>query len=218
MRILEEAAENLNNKEPQVMPIMHYTHPMLREVSQPIVTDIGSNAPLQVLLNNMVATMTAYNGLGLAAVQVGVPVRCLVVRDAKTVYKVINPTVVDTDGDVMMKEGCLSAPGIMLNIRRPKEVVLEYYDENGDKKKTVANDWLGRAILHEIDHLQGVLFQDQLPKVRKQEFTNQVKQVDRNIKNLKKRQIKIRNKSDKLADAQVKLEEAGQSLSDSTKA
>ena len=109
-------------------------------------------------------TMYKYNGVGLSAVQVGILKRVVVidVEDGEGARVLINPKIVKTKGEQEVDEGCLSFPNQYAKIIRPKEVVVEALNENGKKVKIVAKDLLAQALSHEIDHLNGVLFVDNM--------------------------------------------------------
>lgn len=162
---LETAVENLAQKNSgRVLDVLQYTDPRLREVSRPVLNILDPE--FQGFLDDMVATMEAYKALGLAAVQVGVPYCALVVRDNDgSPLKIINPVVVDTDGEIEIQEGCLSFAGLFLKIARPEEVTIKYFDETGVQKTSIGNKLLGRAILHEIGHLEGKLFTDEISPI-----------------------------------------------------
>lgn len=116
------------------------------------------------LLNDMIDTMHKYNGVGLSAVQVGVLKRVVVIDlyDDKGVKKLINPIIVKTKGEQEVEEGCLSFPNKYAKMVRPLEVVVEALDEKGNKIKIKAKDLYAQALCHELDHLDGVLFVDNM--------------------------------------------------------
>lgn len=115
---------------------------------------------IKELLNDMVETMHKYNGVGLAAVQVGILKRIIVIDlyDEKGPIKLINPIIKKEKGEQEVEEGCLSFPNKYAKIIRPKEVTVEALDENGKKIKINAKDLLAQALCHEIDHLNGIVF------------------------------------------------------------
>ena len=119
---------------------------------------------IRELLNDMVETMHKYNGVGLAAVQVGVLKRAIVIDlyDEKGPIKLVNPVIVKEKGEQECEEGCLSFPNKYAKVVRPKEIWVEALDENGKKTKIHAKDLLAEAIAHEVDHLEGVLFVDRM--------------------------------------------------------
>lgn len=112
------------------------------------------------LLDDMVETMHKYNGVGLAAVQVGILKRAIVIDlyDDKGPIKLINPVIIKEKGEQEVEEGCLSFPNKYAKMIRPAEVVVEALNENGEKIKIKAKDLLAQALSHEIDHLNGITF------------------------------------------------------------
>ena len=131
------------------------------------VRDFGP--ALHTLLDDMVQTMRAAPGVGLAAPQVGVALRATVVEypededdpdNTKRVYELINPEIVKSKGTDVGQEGCLSIPGLAADVERPTYVLVKAQDRNGREIRIKAYDWLARIFLHEIDHLHGVLMTD----------------------------------------------------------
>lgn len=105
--------------------------------------------------------MKLHSGLGLAAPQIGNLSSVFIVKDSKhTIHAFVNPKILETDGAILLQEGCLSAPGIFLPISRPEGVFIEYQDLNGTTQKLAAEGVDARAILHEMDHLQGKFYFD----------------------------------------------------------
>lgn len=132
--------------------------PALRKKSRP-VTEI--NPRLLTLLDDMVATMRRANGVGLAAPQVGVLRRVVVIEtEPGQVYELINPVIVDTSGSQTGQEGCLSLPGQCGIVTRPMNVTVEATDRNGNRFRATGSGLLARAFCHEIDHLDGKLYSD----------------------------------------------------------
>ena len=120
---------------------------------------------IRELLDDMYETMKASNdGIGLAAPQVGVLKRLVVIDlgeegDGK-IYKLVNPVITKSKGEQVCREGCLSVPGVLGDVVRPKEVTVEALDENGKKIVIKAKDLLAICLCHELDHLDGILFTD----------------------------------------------------------
>ena len=117
------------------------------------------------LINDMVETMHKYDGVGLAAVQVGILKRIIVIDiyDEKTpIVKLINPVIIKQKGEREVEEGCLSFPNKFAKVKRPVEVVVEGLNENGEKVKIKAVELLAQALCHEIDHLNGITFVDRM--------------------------------------------------------
>ena len=116
------------------------------------------------LLDDMVETLHAYNGVGLAAPQVGILKRVVVIDlyDDKGPMKLVNPKIVKQKGEQEVEEGCLSFPNQFAKIIRPAEVIIEALNENGKKIKIKGEGLLAQALSHELDHLDGVLFVDKI--------------------------------------------------------
>ena len=119
---------------------------------------------LQTLIDDMIETMHKYNGVGLAAVQVGILKRVIVIDiyDDNGPIAMINPVILKTKGKQEVDEGCLSFPNEFGKVIRPEEVVVEFYDREAKKVKLKAKELLAQAICHECDHLEGKLFVDQV--------------------------------------------------------
>ena len=119
---------------------------------------------IQILIDDMIDTMHKYNGVGLAAVQVGILKRVIVIDlyDDKGPIVLINPKILKTKGEQEVEEGCLSFPNQFAKIIRPAEVEVEYTDRNGKRKKIKAKELLAQAICHEVDHLNGEVFVDKI--------------------------------------------------------
>lgn len=119
---------------------------------------------IQTLIDDMIETMYKYNGVGLAAVQVGILKRVVVIdiEDGEGVRILINPKITKTKGEQEVDEGCLSFPNQYAKVIRPKEVTVEALDRSGNKIIIKAKDLLAQAICHELDHLEGVTFVDQM--------------------------------------------------------
>ena len=119
---------------------------------------------LQILIDDMIETMHKYNGVGLAAVQVGILKRLVVIDiyDDNGPIVLINPVILKTKGEREVEEGCLSFPNQFAKVVRPDEVTAEYTDRNGKKVKVKAKDLLAQAICHEYDHLEGEVFVDKI--------------------------------------------------------
>jgi len=120
------------------------------------------------ILRDMVKAMYLNHGIGLAASQVGISKRLAVVDIGdKNVIKLINPAVTESQGSETMEEGCLSIPDVYVNVKRAGQITIESLDERGQKVRLKASGLLARAILHEIDHLNGKLIIDYLNPVKR---------------------------------------------------
>ena len=130
----------------------------LRKKSKPVV---DFDKSLFDLLDDMKQTMIEKNGVGIAAVQVGVLRRAIIVElDEDNFLEIINPEIIKQKGKVCGNEGCLSVPGFFTKVERPKYVKIKAFDRNGKEFEFEAEDYIARCICHEIDHLNGILFVD----------------------------------------------------------
>ena len=119
---------------------------------------------IQILIDDMIETMHKYNGVGLAAVQVGILKRVVVIDlyDDKGPIVLINPVIIKEKGEQEVEEGCLSFPNQFAKIVRPAEIVAEYTDRDGKRMRVKAKELLAQAISHEVDHLNGEVFIDKI--------------------------------------------------------
>ena len=153
-----------------VKTILTEPNKILRQISQP-VEKVGKDE--QQLMDDMLETMYAANGIGLAAIQIGIPKRIIVMDISKDENKkepryFVNPIIKNKDNlKSTYEEGCLSVPDQFAEIDRPKNCDIEYLDYNGDKKLLKAEGLLATCIQHEMDHLEGILFIDYLSKLKK---------------------------------------------------
>lgn len=135
---------------------------VLRKKCQPVRV-FGSE--LNSLLNDMKETVRAENGAGLAAPQIGVDLRAVVIDVEEGFYELINPVILSVKGEQKGPEGCLSVKGRQGTVRRPYKVKAEYFDRNGKKHKLTAEGFFARAVCHELDHLDGILYIDKADEV-----------------------------------------------------
>ena len=119
---------------------------------------------LRLLLKDMADTMYKANGVGLAAPQVGILKRIVVVDIGDGLIEMINPEIIHTEGEQTGPEGCLSVPGRSGVVTRPNVVTVRYQDRNGDEYEATAEEFLARAFCHEIDHLNGTLYVDKMDR------------------------------------------------------
>ena len=141
-------------------------YPVLRQRAAEVTTIDGR---LAKLAEDMIATMYEAPGVGLAAPQVGVEKRLFVYDVGDGPATLINPAIVEADGEWVYEEGCLSVPGLSWDIARPREVLLRGLDLDGNEVAIEADDLLARCFQHEIDHLDGVLLLERLdPDTRRQ--------------------------------------------------
>ena len=141
-----------------ILKIVKFGDPMLRKVSRPVET---VTPRICTLIDDMIDTMRAAGGCGLAAVQVGVLRRVVVIEiEEGKVYELINPKIIAFAGEQQESEGCLSFPGNYGITKRPKAVTVRATDRHGKEYEITGTDLLARAICHECDHLDGKLYTD----------------------------------------------------------
>ena len=141
-----------------ILKIIKFGDPMLRKTARP-VEEITPR--IKTLLDDMIQTMRAAGGCGLAAPQVGVLRRIAVIEvEEGTVYELINPKIIAFAGEQTESEGCLSNPGAYGITKRPRAVTVRAMDRNGNEYELRGTDLLARAICHECDHLDGKLYTD----------------------------------------------------------
>ena len=154
-----------------LLPILHYPDPRLHKVAAPVkrVDD-----KIRKLIKDMADTMYAAPGIGLAATQVDVHLRLIVIdisetRDQLQVF--INPEIITAEGEAECEEGCLSVPGIFEKVTRAAQVTVTALDENGQERRLEADGLLAVCIQHEMDHLIGRVFVEKLSRLKQQRIT-----------------------------------------------
>jgi peptide deformylase len=148
-----------------LLPLHLLGSPVLRQRSK----EIGAvDDEVRRLVDDMYETMDAARGVGLAANQVGVARRVAVVDADEDRFEMIDPVILESEGRAAAEEGCLSIPEIYGDVSRPERVVIEATDRNGTRYRKEATGLKARAIQHEIDHLDGILFLDHLSLIKRQ--------------------------------------------------
>ncbi|MBO5413416.1 MAG: peptide deformylase [Clostridia bacterium] len=135
---------------------------ILKKKSKPVEV---IDEKVRELVKDMIETMHKYDGVGLAAVQVGILKQIVVIdtyEEGSPVYVLINPEIIKTKGLREVEEGCLSFPNKFAKVKRPEEVIVRALDENGKKIEIKAKGLLAQAICHEVDHLNGEVFVDKM--------------------------------------------------------
>ena len=167
-----------------VREIVVYPDKRLKLISKEVES---FNGALHDLLDDMYETMRARNGVGLAAIQVSVDIRALIINipleDAdgdhdqpkENTLEMINPVILQKDGSEIFQEGCLSIPGVYEEVERAKHVKVEYFDREGNKHIIEDNDFLAIAIQHEMDHLDGKVFIEKLSYIKRKKFEKEWK-------------------------------------------
>ncbi len=167
-----------------LLEIKNCLDPVLRKMCLPIDNVDGE---LVTLAGNMVETTLAAPGVGLAANQIGLPWRLFVINigvetDKENLVTVINPEITSMEGSELGEEGCLSIPDVMAELTRASQIEIKGYDLDGNEVRYEAEGYLARAFQHEMDHLNGVLFWDNLGKVKrdilKRKFKKKIKEQD----------------------------------------
>jgi peptide deformylase len=156
-----------------ILEIKEYGEPVLREKSLPVkeITPEILN-----LIRDMAETMYAAPGVGLAAPQVGVSKRIIIIDgEEEGLIVLINPTMVKSEGEVIAEEGCLSIPGVYSEVKRSSKVTVKALNESGELIKITKEGLLARALQPEIDHLEGILFVDRIGKLKRQLLLNKLK-------------------------------------------
>jgi peptide deformylase len=165
-----------------LLEIKNCLDPVLRKLCRPIE---NIDDELITLAENMVETTIAAPGVGLAANQIGLPWRMFVVNigvetDKDNLVTVVNPEITAMEGSELGEEGCLSIPDVISEVNRASQVEIKGYDLDGNEVRYEAQGYLARAFQHEMDHLNGVLFWDNLGKVKrdilKRKFKKKIKE------------------------------------------
>jgi peptide deformylase len=164
-----------------IRPILKYGDTLLHDRAQ-VVDAITSD--VDRLIDDMIETMYAAPGVGLAAPQVGVPLRIFVVdvsvgRDPAGLHVMINPEFVERDGMQLEEEGCLSVPGFNATVVRPSRAVLKGLDRQGGAQQLEGSGLLARALQHEMDHLDGTLFVDRLRGLKRDLIVRKIRKLTR---------------------------------------
>ena len=165
-----------------IRDILTVPDPRLKQVSQPV--DRVDEA-LRDLMDDMLDSMYAADGIGLAAIQVGVPKRVIVMdldwgKGERNPRYFVNPEILDASGDLApYEEGCLSVPTVYDEVERPTFVKIRYLDYDGKPVEEIAEGMFAVCIQHEMDHLDGVLFIDHLSRLKRQRAVQKVRKLER---------------------------------------
>lgn len=163
-----------------IRDILVYPNKILRETSKDIHT---FDTSLHELLQDMYETMIFKEGIGLAAIQIGVPLNVLIInlvdeegiQKPENLYEIINPVIVQKDGTTVYQEGCLSVPGYYDEVERAAHIKLRYFDRNGNQQEEEFMDLMAIAVQHEMDHLKGHLFIEKLSYLKRKKFEKEWK-------------------------------------------
>lgn len=163
-----------------VREIVVYPDKRLKDVSQDVERFDGA---LHDLLDDMYETMIASNGVGLAAIQVGIDTRALIInipneddgQPKENTLEMINPVIVEKKGSTKFQEGCLSVPGFYEDVDRYEYVKVSYLDRHGEAHEIESDEFLAIAIQHEMDHLDGKVFVEKLSYMKRKRFEKEWK-------------------------------------------
>ena len=164
-----------------IRPILKYGDDALHQQAQPVGELTGD---IHQLIDNMIDTMYAAPGIGLAAPQVGVPLRIFVLdlsvgREADGLMVMINPSFVEREGMQLEEEGCLSVPDFNATVVRPSRVVVKGLDRTGTEYQREGEGLLARAFQHEMDHLDGTVFVDRLRGIKRDMILRKIRKLSR---------------------------------------
>jgi peptide deformylase len=162
-------------------PILRYGRPVLQKPAEPVAE---FTPDLQQLIDDMIDTMYAAPGIGLAATQIGVGLRVCVIdlsvgKRGGELLTLVNPEFVERDGMQLEEEGCLSLPEFTATVPRPMRVVVRALDRRGAPRTIEGSGLLARALQHEIDHLDGLLFIDRLRGIKRDVIVRKVRKLER---------------------------------------
>jgi len=164
-----------------IRPLIRYGDSVLHHPAAPVVE---VTPEIDRLVTDMVETMYAAPGIGLAAPQIGVPLRIFVIdlslgRDPNELIVMINPEFVERDGMQIEEEGCLSVPGFNATVVRPQRAVVKGLDRHGQPQQIEGTDLLARAFQHEMDHLNGMLFVDRLRGIKRDMIVRKIRKLSK---------------------------------------
>jgi peptide deformylase len=159
-----------------IRPIVVVGHPVLRKKAKRVSQ---VDKPIQRLIDDMIETMRAAPGVGLAAPQIGVPLRLAVIEVDEQVTVIINPEIVKTSGEHELDEGCLSVPGFWGQVMRAEKVSVKALDRNGKEQRIRdAEGLFAQALQHEIDHLDGKLYIDRMESSEKLQRSEPIRKLE----------------------------------------
>jgi peptide deformylase len=167
-----------------IRPILRYGDSPLHTSALPVET---ITPEIDRLIDDMIETMYAAPGVGLAATQVGVPVRVFVIdlsvgKSTGQLIEMVNPTFVEREGAQLEEEGCLSAPGFNATVVRPKRAVVTGFNRDGVEQTIEGTELLARAFQHEMDHLDGVVFIDRLRGIKRDLIVRKIQKLKKSGK------------------------------------
>ena len=157
-----------------ILKVKVYPAEVLRERAGEVKNISGET---KSLVDDMAQTMYAYEGIGLAAPQVGVSERVIVFDVGEGLVSLINPVILEKEGEESFEEGCLSLPGIKTEVKRARKILVRGVDVDGKERELEVGGLLARVILHEVDHLDGVLFIDRISTIRRRLLEGKIRKL-----------------------------------------
>jgi peptide deformylase len=152
--------------------VVTYPHPLLRKKSQPVEAVTGE---IRQLIDDMAETMYSQRGIGLAAVQIGVHLRVIIVDVGEGLVALINPEALERSGEAQMEEGCLCLPGVTVEVARSEKITVRGRNEKGEAVTIPAEGLLARALQHEMEHLDGILIVDKVSRLKRELLTSRLR-------------------------------------------
>ena len=154
--------------------VLTFPDPVLRETSETVEAVSGD---IKSLIDDMTETMYAFRGIGLAAIQIGVPKRVIVVDVGEGLVALVNPAICKEEGEVQMEEGCLCLPGVLVDVKRSERVTVKGLDAKGEEVTIEAEGLFARALQHEIEHLDGILIVDKVSRIKRELLTSALRKL-----------------------------------------
>ena len=152
--------------------IIIYPDPVIKKRSESVEE---VNEEIKQLIDDMTETMYASRGVGLAAVQIGILKRVIVVNVGEELVVLVNPEILENEGESQMEEGCLCLPGVLVDVKRSEKVKVKGLNEKGEEVVVDAEGLLARAFQHELDHLNGILIIDKVSRIKRELLTNKLR-------------------------------------------
>jgi len=156
--------------------IIIYPDPVIKKKSES-VEEVDEE--IKQLIDDMTETMYASRGVGLAAVQIGILKRVIVVNVGEELVALVNPEILENEGESKMEEGCLCLPGVLIDVKRSEKVKVKGLNEKGEEVVVDAEGLLARAFQHEVDHLNGILIIDKVSRIKRELLTNKLRKEAR---------------------------------------
>ena len=154
--------------------VLTFPDPVLRETSKTVEAVSGD---IKSLIDDMTETMHAFRGIGLAAIQIGVPKRVIVIDVGEGLVALVNPAICKEEGEIQMEEGCLCLPGVLVDVKRSEHVTVKGLDAKGEEVIIEAEGLFARALQHEVEHLDGILIVDKVSRIKRELLTSALRKL-----------------------------------------